>query len=1209
MDKSTRLQLEDFFKQFTKLSERVDKYWPDTEAPEKPKEDEEGNYEYKLIKTKEDLNSSELQPFVNDFFKNIYKYDCLFSPRFQDFSSQKVREIKNRIQKKIDLGIERKKNIVELNKQTKQEKISTQAVYTFLLFACPIIVEENQEYTKEKNTRKSQVSGGLIINYYLYSQSLFIESILVDSDIDEDEQKIIVKNLLSYKIKEKQKSADKSTENLTIKYSKLVELVRDLNIISDGQTLVKGIYHEAHDPVLINTSNEQEKAADVLDFFHDIDAKHIRFAYKRPIISEFLESNTQDHNYFLLTFPSLIPYNTNPLMVKVEEVMAFIIDYGYDLVTEDVYKFYTLDKEKLTNDPNSWERELSGFSSKDYNPIKLNAYSLKNHRYSDYSNDLYLNNVPRLERPKFLYKRAAVCFEIIVDEDYFYPEGISFEDDVRPPSKYTLNNFGKFIETLKEEWNLGEDPKPIVRNCIVTHSTETDLFAYKYQSNPPYFTKYFNLPNGNDVTIKLPSHFEFTSEGRQETYYVLPNKKERPDKNINSFMAFTRELEMEVHLSYTYFLPSNVRIWHMVLTPREQKDEKITDKNINENDDIPKFDGISELDIIKLMKFFSGSQENESEDKKRSMLKNISFSYNLSNHTFLNSIPSRKELAARWLAKFLLFLWNLPIRIIKLPFKILRLVKRAVLSFFRSFIYKKTKSYSNTQDSKISISKQLFKTFRKIWASILYMLYIKEFNDINYSNKSSLMNDSNKQDYLISLLQDLTGIKYKFNQGRKSDTLMKEEDRVLSLRNIRSGIVEIDTGAFDEAEEDNLLAFQTKNFEEFWNKNREELKDQSLEDVKKSIRSEVKKSYLKLYNKEKDDSAAGVLLASEDDDSNPVKEYANYVFKAYCGICLGIFDYDRMGLEEIDDTLMPLDESKTDQSFQALNRGVLSMFGYEEDVMNTFWKTLGLSPYLIVPSAVLAHNDYVSLDAEKRLDALLARLRNNESDLSIQELISNRHEIDDLLNDDILSNVFHYKTEQGIYRQGMQSRGIDERIKASREKLGQLDKEIELKQEERSSRYQQRIQIIVTILGLINFYTIIRDFFVDELADPKSSSDKSEKVGRTIHWSNVKPDKWVIEIIDSKYFPSWSKDFLINIWHRVKGADQINAIGLANKTDQINAISLSHMTFFIIVTGAIIWLIVTRVIDPSKSGKSKSWQNRKKRRHKLPKVQVAKPTR
>ncbi|MBN8824969.1 MAG: hypothetical protein J0I82_23255, partial [Spirosoma sp.] len=164
-------------------------------------------------------------------------------------------------------------------------------------------------------------------------------------------------------------------------------------------------------------------------------------------------------------------------------------------------------------------------------------------------------------------------------------------------------------------------------------------------------------------------------------------------------------------------------------------------------------------------------------------------------------------------------------------------------------------------------------------------------------------------------------------------------------------------------------------------------------------------------------------------------------------------------------------------------------------------------------------------------------------------------------------------------------RGIDERIKSARDKLSELDKEIELKQEEKNSKYQKRTQALLAVLGLINFYTVIRDFFVDELAYP---SDKAEK---KIDLNDVMIDEWLVDFIN-KYFPDQAVDKLSSLWHSLKSITAINSLGI------------SHLTFLILIISAIIWFLVTRIFDPSKSGGSRSWQNRKKRHRKLPRVHV-----
>lgn len=219
------------------------------------------------------------------------------------------------------------------------------------------------------------------------------------------------------------------------------------------------------------------------------------------------------------------------------------------------------------------------------------------------------------------------------------------------------------------------------------------------------------------------------------------------------------------------------------------------------------------------------------------------------------------------------------------------------------------------------------------------------------------------------------------------------------------------------------------------------------------------------------------IIHKRDGDLETDNPEVESVFKALCGVTLGIFDFSRMGIEEISDTLSPLEKSITPTSFLTVNRGVLTSYAFGDDVFNSCHKTLGINPYLMIPSAVLAHNDFVSRDAERRLNR--AWELSSESSIervSMGEIIEERNYIDDLINDDVLPNVFQYPTEQELYSYGMKHRGITERIDEVRAKLIQLDKLIEQKQIHKNQKSEKTIQLILTFLSLLQIASFSLDF-------------------------------------------------------------------------------------------------------------------------------------
>ncbi len=1138
MKSSIKRQLKTFFDQFSVFSERAARHWPIPEKANNPYEDDEIKYQFELILTDSHWSDDSNIQIIKSFFELYNKSpEAVFSRGARMISEDEIRgQIRN------------------LNTLAQCLHNPTEKPFTFLIIGFV--------------PKEIEVRVGCVGHYLPGSRSVFIESVLINDDllgtsrrplsdnaVSDDFKKALEFEISQQKVlgwllthiprhQDGQKGALYSLVNF------LEENVAWIPIISSekkspnfANKVVLGVFHEAVNPIMIKKVNHDAASATLpspkfrerlavktLSAFHGIDARFLRFAYRHPSFDSKLND---DRNYFLLTFPQALKV-PDWLAVESGIIMAFIVNHSYAL--QNSYIHFQTDLNRCWNFVPAKRTPLRGFKDGSNNDsISLNSKSLFENRFTEHSTVLYLHKVPSLEEPRFLYKRASIGFEIIIDEDYFEPTGIDPYHDMAP-RKPVRTRLGRIVDMVKKELRLTSSVKPVALYCPVAHSGESDLFAYKYQSEPPYFTRYYGL-RSNKVTVHFPSHFEFTSEGRVETFYRLPhndaiepvlfNMETGQDNALPSFMY---QVEMTACVSYTYFLKSAIRVWHLVLKPNE-------DQN-----------GITELETIKLMRFFSGSQEHESEEDRRKVMREVKFVVGDNKFNKETQIEDKKSDSG------------------------------GLFFFDRDWCFPKRHFIENISEEALEkgIRKILWwvKTIpwflRGIERSCIEIVEILRRIFYSFFNIERLEVDMpwlTKPDNLVELLTQLTGVKYSQNQDGKIERLMDKADLAVSLRNVRSGVVEIDTGDITpkptnpgEVDEEKL------DFNNFLRFEKNPDAPTLTLDEKNTIREKVRALYKSLHD---DD----VEMPKKPEDFS-AEEYADYVFKSYCGICLGIFDYDRMGFQEIDDTLVPLPDSKTETSFMVIHRGVLAMLGYEDDVMDTFWNTLGINAYLLIPSAVLANNDYISRDAEGRLNQLLDELRNGKSKRSIPELIGQRNTIDDLLNDDILGNVFQYKTETELFTQGMERRGISERIKDSVLKLEQLDKLISAKQEELSSKYQRRIQNLVTIVGAFSFYQIIRDFFKDELSKKVPGNE------------NV--------VVCLEDVPVWFKVPL-------QALDRISPIRIFSLKESYDPLDLAHLSIQIVFAVLIIYLLITNLFDPNRSRKY-FWQRKRSAKRILPQM-------
>jgi hypothetical protein len=988
-------QADSFFKDFNNISRRLDKHFPPPEKSGDSVELDKNEFEFVCITTREELRQHE--KLTDNFFINLWQKDrCFFS------GVKNGRKLKEEILSQIP------------------EEGSSAPVCTFLIigFRPSGAIDIDKEIPLV----------GSIVHYFTASRTMLVESIWMATQFPDIErepngekenekepaeapkmkkctQEIVLSWLLTYngplsvRLEDVYSSSGKKLpRKRTSGLHRLVDKIEGGTIHAPGAMLIRqevrneklflkevttknrivGIFHETTDPMYLSVEKGKDGESEaiyqsnILRKFHRAQARYIKFNYQQPW-------NEEIKKYLLFTFPQVVK---RPDYITIESgiVMSFIVDYARylnpeydsDLVKEirinaregklERESRYLRDLNDCKKFETSLPPSLTGFSGNRKDFIPENSASLYENRETDHDTVTYLYSVPRIEQPRFSYKRASISFEIVVDEDYFKPVGLHFD--------HLEKNHDTFGSKLDDDKERKDGPF----FCPLIHSTETDLFAYKYQSSPPFVSRNYSS-RLQPIIVSFPSRSKFISEGRKESYFRLPESRragshqtEVQQKPWDQYY----HVKMLAGVSYTYFSKSSVRVWHIVVRPY---------------DDTAAMDcQISELEIIKLMRFFSGSQEFIDEDDRRETMSKIKF----------DVITDKK-----------------------------------------------------TEDETASFSEAT---------------------------------ENKERDNLIGLLTKLTGVYYNdAESGKKEIDLLPQADRKVTLRNVTSGVIEIDTGGvtpiphnYSDKGKSGEERYDADDFLGFYDSS----ESRNLgPNERNDIREMVRKFYENL-NENK-------IKSGPEGEDFSVEDYADYVFKAYCGMSLGIFDYDRMGIQEIDDTLVPLPNSQTEESFLVIHRGVLAMFGYEDDVLESFWQTLAMNPYVLIPSAVLAHNDIVSRDVETRLDVLLQEANKDKPRFSITRIIEDRNYADNLINDNILGNVFQYKTEQELYEEGMNRRGIDQRIKDCRLKLDQLDKLIENLHQKRTKRYQRGVQVLLTIVGVFNVIPNFDKFNLALLSDPK----------------------------------------------------------------------------------------------------------------------------
>lgn len=179
--------------------------------------------------------------------------------------------------------------------------------------------------------------------------------------------------------------------------------------------------------------------------------------------------------------------------------------------------------------------------------------------------------------------------------------------------------------------------------------------------------------------------------------------------------------------------------------------------------------------------------------------------------------------------------------------------------------------------------------------------------------------------------------------------------------------------------------------------------------------------------------------------------------KLLCGLILGIFDYKRMDVAEIIDTVRPIVVKR--DSFMTLCRGHLIKFEeISEDEAEMLSKIL-ISPYILIPSAMLALNGLVLKQSEDMVDKAF------RSALNPFSTKSGRAET--LLNNEYIENLFQYHSEQEIIQTGCKQRTMTKRDENLVEKINIL-KARDLRSSDIMIELVLAVIAVLQVIGIIN---------------------------------------------------------------------------------------------------------------------------------------------
>lgn len=121
-------------------------------------------------------------------------------------------------------------------------------------------------------------------------------------------------------------------------------------------------------------------------------------------------------------------------------------------------------------------------------------------------------------------------------------------------------------------------------------------------------------------------------------------------------------------------------------------------------------------------------------------------------------------------------------------------------------------------------------------------------------------------------------------------------------------------------------------------------------------------------------------------------------------------------------------------------------------------RDIGTNPYLLAPHSVLLHNEEVLRTAA----TAAGRIQGGERRRALENI---RREVAGKLRNDLLPNVFHYRTERMIFEAGERDRGLRDRTGALERQLTQLDGEIAARVNEAQAREERALAVIFGLLS------------------------------------------------------------------------------------------------------------------------------------------------
>lgn len=185
--------------------------------------------------------------------------------------------------------------------------------------------------------------------------------------------------------------------------------------------------------------------------------------------------------------------------------------------------------------------------------------------------------------------------------------------------------------------------------------------------------------------------------------------------------------------------------------------------------------------------------------------------------------------------------------------------------------------------------------------------------------------------------------------------------------------------------------------------------------------------------------------------------------KALGGIVQGILDFQAIDAAELTDVFASLDIDAG--SLLGIHKGTLLCVMESDRSYDAAAREIGVSPYLLLPQAVLLHNEAL-LDEVASLADSVEKNKKKKNDRSA--LGDCFEKMRDLLAN-YVPNVFHYPQERRLFGDGEKTRGLSERREELAKKADEIEARWKVAVEKRRSSADTVRNVLLALIGLSTF--------------------------------------------------------------------------------------------------------------------------------------------